>query len=64
MNEQANTGVAVSNQFNTSQDETIAKMKKQNPGLKIKKVNGGGFQITNPRAPSSLLNNLIKRVTK
>jgi hypothetical protein len=51
-------------QSNISQDETIAKIKKQNPGIKIKKVKGGGLQISNPRAPSPLLSNLIKRVTK
>ena len=45
-------------------DETIKRIKKQNPGVKIKKVAGGGFQISNPRAPSPLLTNLIKRATK
>jgi hypothetical protein len=42
-------------------DETIKKIKKQNPGVKVKKVKGGGFQISNPRAPNPLLLNLIKR---
>jgi hypothetical protein len=42
--------------------EMIKKIKKQNPGVKIKKAAGGGFQIINPRAPSSLLNSLIKRL--
>jgi hypothetical protein len=46
-----------------SQDETIKKIKKQNPGIKVKKVKGGGFQISNPRAPNKLLLELIKRVT-
>jgi len=45
-------------------DDTIKRIKKQNPGVKIKKVAGGGFQISNPRAPSPLLNNLLKRVIK
>jgi hypothetical protein len=45
-------------------DDTIKRIKKQNPGVKIKKVAGGGFQISNPRAPSPLLTNLIKRVIK
>jgi hypothetical protein len=43
-------------------DETIEKIKKQNPGIKVKKVKGGGFQISNPRAPSPLLNKLIKKL--
>jgi hypothetical protein len=47
-----------------SSDDTIKRIKKQNPGVKIKKVAGGGFQISNPRAPSPLLTNLIKRATK
>jgi hypothetical protein len=45
-------------------DDTIKRIKKQNPGVKIKKVAGGGFQISNPRAPSPLLNNLLKLVIK
>jgi hypothetical protein len=45
-------------------DDTIKRIKKQNPGVKIKKVAGGGFQISNPRAPSPLLTNLIKRAIK
>ena len=47
-----------------SDDETIAKIKKQNPGVKVTKTSGGGFQISNPRAPSTLLNNLLKRIEK
>ena len=47
-----------------SNDETIKKIKKQNPGVKIKKIKGGGFQVSNPRAPNPLLLNLIKRVSK
>ena len=47
-----------------SNDDTIKKIRQQNPGVKIKKVKGGGFQISNPRAPSPLLTNLIKRATK
>ena len=47
-----------------SSDDTIKQILKQNPGVKVKKVKGGGFQISNPRAPSSLLTNLVKRVTK
>lgn len=46
----------------TNNSEMIKKIKKQNPGVKIKKAAGGGFQIINPRAPSSLLNSLIKRL--
>lgn len=46
----------------TGQDETIKKIKKQNPGVKVKKVAGGGFQIFNPRAPSPLLTALIKKL--
>lgn len=42
--------------------EMIKKLKKQNPGVKIKHMPGGGFQIVNPRAPSPLLNSLIKRL--
>jgi hypothetical protein len=45
-------------------DDTIKRIRQQNPGVKIKKVAGGGFQISNPRAPSPLLTNLIKRATK
>jgi hypothetical protein len=44
--------------------EMIKKLKKQNPGVKIKPTAGGGFQIVNPRAPSPLLNSLIKRLEK
>lgn len=49
-------------QKKANNDEMIKKIKKQNPGAKIKKVAGGGFQIINPRAPSQLLNSLIKRL--
>jgi len=42
--------------------EMIKKIKKQNPGVKVKRAPGGGFQISNPRSPSSLLTNLIKRL--
>jgi hypothetical protein len=45
-------------------DETIKRIRKQNPGVKVKKVAGGGFQISNPRAPSTLLTNLIERAIK
>jgi hypothetical protein len=45
-------------------NDTIKRIKKQNPGVKVKKVAGGGFQISNPRAPSALLTNLLKRVIK
>ena len=45
-------------------DDTIKRIRQQNPGVKIKKVAGGGFQISNPRAPSPLLTNLINRATK
>lgn len=44
--------------------EMIKKIKKQNPGAKIKTTAAGGFQIVNPRAPSALLNSLIKRLEK
>ena len=47
-----------------SSDDTIKQIKQQNPSVKVKKIKGGGFQISNPRAPSSLLTNLIKRATK
>jgi hypothetical protein len=40
----------------------IEQIKKQNPGLKIKKLKNGGFQMYNPRAPSSLLTKLLQRV--
>jgi len=42
--------------------DMIEKIRKQNPGVKVKKVAGGGFQIVNPRAPSPLLTNLLKRL--
>jgi hypothetical protein len=45
-------------------EDMLAKIKKQNPGVKIVKNKDGGFQISNPRAPNSLLMNLLKRVTK
>ena len=45
-------------------EDMIKKIKKQNPGIKVKHAPGGGFQIFNPRAPSPLLNNLIKRIDK
>ena len=45
-------------------NEMIKKIKKQNPGVKVKKMAGGGFQIVNPRAPSPLLTNLLKRLDK
>jgi hypothetical protein len=45
-----------------SNKEMIKKIKKQNPGVKVKHVPGGGFQIVNPKAPSPLLTNLIKRL--
>ena len=44
--------------------EMIKKLKKQNPGVKIKHMAGGGFQIVNPRSPSPLINSLIKRLEK
>ena len=45
-------------------EDMIKKLKKQNPGVKVKRAPGGGFQIVNPRAPSPLLNKLIKRIDK
>jgi len=48
----------------TSNKEMIKKLKKQNPGVKVKQLAGGGFTIVNPRAPSPLLKNLIKRIEK
>jgi hypothetical protein len=48
----------------TTDNDTIKKIKKQNPGVKVKKVPGGGFQISNPRAPSTLLTSLLKRTTE
>jgi len=47
-----------------SNEAMLAKIKKQNPGVKIVKNKDGGFQISNPRAPNSLLMNLLKRVSK
>jgi hypothetical protein len=44
--------------------ETIKNIKRQNPGVKIKKVAGGGLQISNPKTPSTLLTNLLKRAIK
>ena len=48
----------------TSNKEMIKKLKKQNPGVKVKPLPGGGFTIVNPRTPSPLLKNLIKRIEK
>lgn len=45
-------------------EDMFAQIKKQNPGVKIVKNKDGGFQISNPRAPNSLLMNLLKRATK
>lgn len=44
--------------------DMIKTIKKQNPGVKVKRVAGGGFQIMNPRAPSPLLTNLLKKLDK
>ena len=44
--------------------DMIKTIKKQNPGAKIKRVPGGGIQIVNTRAPSSLLTGLVKRLDK
>ena len=41
-------------------DEMIAKLRKQNPGLRVIQKKGS-FTITNPKAPSPLLSNLLKR---
>jgi hypothetical protein len=48
----------------SNNDEMINQMKKQNPNIKIKRTKDGGFQISNPRAPNTLLMNLLKRVAK
>ena len=45
-------------------EDMLEKIRKQNPGVKIVKNKDGGFQISNPRAPHSLLMNLLKRATK
>jgi len=45
-------------------EDMLAKIKKQNPGVKIIKNKDGGFQISNPRAPNPLLMNLLKRAKK
>jgi hypothetical protein len=45
-------------------EDMLAQIKKQNPGVKIKKTKDGGFQISNPRAPNTLLMNLLKRASK
>ena len=42
-------------------DDMVSKIKKQNPGVKVKRV-GGGIQIVNPRSASSLLTKLIKKL--
>jgi hypothetical protein len=44
--------------------DMIKAIKKQNPGVKVKRVQGGGFQIMNPRTPSPLLTGLLKRLDK
>ena len=41
-------------------DEMIAKLRKQNPNLRVIQKKGS-FTISNPKAPSSLLTNLLKR---
>ena len=45
-------------------EDMLEKIRKQNPGVKIVKNKDGGFQISNPRAPNSLLMKLLKRATK
>jgi hypothetical protein len=41
-------------------DHMIAKLKKQNPNLRVIQKKGS-FTISNPKAPSTLLTNLLKR---
>jgi hypothetical protein len=48
----------------SNNDDMLKRIKQQNPGVKIIKNKNGGFQISNPRAPSPLLTNLLKRATK
>jgi hypothetical protein len=45
-------------------EDMVAKIKKQNPGVKIIKKKDGSIQLSNPRAPNSLLLNLLKRASK
>ena len=59
MTEQQNSANVASN---TNSNDFITKLKQSNPGIKVKKVKGGGVQIVNPRAPSTLLNSLIKKL--
>ena len=47
-----------------SAKDSIKKIKKQNPGVRVKQLPGGGFQISNPKAPSKLLTSLIKQTSK
>jgi hypothetical protein len=47
-----------------STKEMIKKIRKQNPGVKIKKTKNGGFQIGGGNSPSSLLQSLVKRLDK
>jgi hypothetical protein len=47
-----------------SNEDMFKRIKQQNPGVKIIKNKDGGFQISNPRAPSKLLTNLLKRASK
>lgn len=42
--------------------DMIKTIKKQNPGMKVKRAPGGGVQLINPRAVSPLLANLVKRL--
>lgn len=48
----------------TSTKDMIKKIRKQNPGVKIKRTKNGGFQIGGGKAPSSLLQSLVKRLDK
>jgi hypothetical protein len=47
---------------NKSKGMDIEQIRKQNPGVKIKKLKNGGFQLYNPRAPSPLLTKLLQRI--
>lgn len=59
----------VTNETNTedkkaNNDDMLKRIRQQNPGVKIIKNKNGGFQISNPRAPSKLLTNLLKRASE
>ena len=64
VNTMKDCGIDMKNEDKKSNEDVLTKIKKQNPGVKIVKNKDGGFQISNPRAPNSLLMNLLKRLSK